>query len=49
MSVTLPLKLGTKLIKFLDLSAQYLSIKHEVDDALNRVISDSSFVGGTYV
>lgn len=37
------------MIKFLDLSAQYNSIKAEIDDAVGRVISESAFVGGHYV
>jgi len=36
-------------IKFLDLQAQYLSIKDEIDTAITTVISDSAFIGGKYV
>lgn len=37
------------MIKFLDLHAQYLSIKEEIDAAIASVIRDSSFIGGPYV
>ncbi len=37
------------MIKFLDLHAQYLSIKDEVDAAMAAVISESAFIGGKYV
>jgi len=37
------------MIKFLDLNAQYLSIKSEVDSAIVAVIRDSAFIGGKYV
>jgi len=37
------------MIKFLDLSAQYESIKQEIDDAVNNVIDDAAFIGGKYV
>ena len=37
------------MIKFLDLHAQYLSIKGEVDKAIFAVINDSEFIGGKYV
>ncbi len=36
-------------IPFVDLKAQYLSIKNEVDTAIAHVIRDTSFVGGEYV
>ena len=36
------------MIKFLDLHAQYLSIKSEIDSAIAAVIRDSAFVGGAY-
>jgi dTDP-4-amino-4,6-dideoxygalactose transaminase len=36
-------------ITFLDLSAQYESIKTEIDDAIANVIRDSAFIGGKYV
>ncbi len=36
-------------IKFLDLHAQYLSIKSEIDDAIAAVINDTAFIGGKYV
>ncbi len=37
------------MIKFLDLSAQYESIKPEIDQAIKAVISESAFIGGKYV
>jgi dTDP-4-amino-4,6-dideoxygalactose transaminase len=37
------------MIKFLDLQAQYLSIKSEIDAAIQSVIKDSAFIGGKYV
>jgi dTDP-4-amino-4,6-dideoxygalactose transaminase len=37
------------MIKFLDLQLQYQLIKPEIDDAIASVISESAFVGGTYV
>jgi len=37
------------MVKFLDLHAQYISIKPEIDAAIASVISDSAFVGGKYV
>ena len=37
------------MIKFLDLNAQYLSIKREIDNAIQNVISKSSFIGGEYL
>jgi dTDP-4-amino-4,6-dideoxygalactose transaminase len=36
-------------IPFVDLYAQYLSIKKEVDDAINEVIKHSSFIRGPFV
>ncbi|HEY3278328.1 MAG TPA: DegT/DnrJ/EryC1/StrS family aminotransferase [Syntrophorhabdaceae bacterium] len=36
-------------IPFVDLKAQYLSIKREVDEAIENVIAKSSFIGGDYV
>jgi dTDP-4-amino-4,6-dideoxygalactose transaminase len=36
-------------IPFVDLKAQYLSIKDEVDNAIQNVISETAFIGGTYV
>lgn len=33
-------------IKFVDLHAQYLSIKKEIDDAIAGVIANTSFIGG---
>jgi len=36
-------------IKFLDLHAQYLSIKDEIDAAISCVIQESAFIGGKYV
>jgi dTDP-4-amino-4,6-dideoxygalactose transaminase len=37
------------MIKFLDLNAQYQSIKAEIDDAIAEVIAQSAFIGGKYV
>lgn len=37
------------MIKFLDLHAQYLSIKAEIDEAIASVIRDTAFVNGPYV
>ena len=37
------------MIKFLDLHAQYLSIKDDIDAAMASVISESAFIGGKYV
>jgi len=37
------------MIKFLDLHAQYLSIKDEINTAIFSVINDSEFIGGKYV
>jgi dTDP-4-amino-4,6-dideoxygalactose transaminase len=37
------------MIDFLDLNAQYLSIKDEIDNAIASVIKDSAFIGGKYV
>tara|TARA_B100000963_G_scaffold143536_1_gene125051 strand:+ start:10415 stop:11524 length:1110 start_codon:yes stop_codon:yes gene_type:complete len=38
--------LKEKMIKFLDLHDQYMSIKHEVDEAISNVITNTSFIGG---
>jgi len=35
-------------IPFVDLKAQYLSIKEEIDQAISNVIHDSAFIGGKY-
>ena len=37
------------MIKFLDLSSQYQSIKSEIDETIKDVLSDSAFIGGKYV
>jgi len=37
------------MIKFLDLGAQYQSIKPEIDAAISNVIKESAFIGGKYV
>jgi dTDP-4-amino-4,6-dideoxygalactose transaminase len=37
------------LIRFLDLPAQYRSIKEEIDDAVGAVISEAAFAGGRFV
>jgi len=36
-------------VKFLDLKAQYLSIKDEIDEAIQNVLIDSAFTAGPYV
>jgi dTDP-4-amino-4,6-dideoxygalactose transaminase len=36
-------------VPFVDLKKQYLSIKDEIDRAVNNVIMDSAFIGGKYV
>ena len=36
-------------IPFVDLKAQYNSIKGEIDSAINSVISETAFIGGEYV
>jgi len=35
-------------IPFVDLKAQYCSIKEEIDQAISNVIQDSAFIGGKY-
>ena len=37
------------MIPFVDLKAQYFSIKDEIDEAIQRVIINSSFIGGEEV
>ncbi len=37
------------MIKFLDLHQQYLSIKGEIDVAMEAVIRENAFIGGNYV
>ena len=36
-------------VKFLDLKSQYLSIKEEIDNAIQNVLLDSAFTSGPYV
>lgn len=36
-------------VPFVDLHAQYLSIKDEIDNAIQSVINDRAFIGGIYV
>jgi len=36
-------------IPFVDLKAQYQSIKNEMDTAIANVISETAFIGGKYV
>ena len=36
-------------VPFVDLKAQYLSIKKEIDSAIENVIIETAFIGGTYV
>ena len=35
-------------IPFVDLKAQYLSIKVDIDNAIENVISETAFIGGKY-
>jgi dTDP-4-amino-4,6-dideoxygalactose transaminase len=35
-------------VPFVDLRAQYESVKHEIDQAISSVIEDSAFIGGKY-
>mgnify|MGYP001565404227 FL=1 len=37
------------IVPFVDLKSQYLSIKEEIDDAIQNVIMASSFIGGKYL
>jgi len=37
------------MVKFLDLAAQYQTIKPEIDQAIKNVIEESAFIGGKYV
>lgn len=36
-------------VPFVDLLAQYLSIKNEIDNAIQSVLTDTAFIGGKYV
>ncbi|MBN8570016.1 MAG: DegT/DnrJ/EryC1/StrS family aminotransferase, partial [Ignavibacteria bacterium] len=36
-------------VPFVDLHAQYLSIKDEIDNSIQSVINDTAFIGGKYV
>jgi len=36
-------------VPFVDLKAQYLSIKNEIDEAIKKVIMDTAFINGKYV
>ena len=36
-------------VPFVDLKAQYLSIKEEIDTAIQNVINDTAFIKGKYV
>ena len=36
-------------VPFVDLKAQYASIKHEIDEAISSVIAQTAFVGGSFV
>ena len=36
-------------VPFVDLQAQYQSIKSSVDTAINNVIAETAFIGGKYV
>jgi dTDP-4-amino-4,6-dideoxygalactose transaminase len=35
-------------IPFVDLKSQYLSLKHEFDEAILKVVSETAFIGGKY-
>lgn len=35
-------------VPFFDLKIQYLSIKEEIDSAINNVISQTAFIGGSF-
>ncbi len=37
------------MVKFLDLQSQYHSIKNEIDEAIQRIVSNASFIGGEAV
>ena len=37
------------IVHFVDLKTQYFSIKEEIDSAIQRVIQDSTFIGGKYL
>src|SRR5947209_14839450 len=39
----------TMTVPFIDLRAQYASIKHEIDAAIAAVIEEAAFVGGPFV
>ena len=41
--------MNNKKIPLVDLHAQYLSIKDEIDGAIARVINETAFIGGSYV
>lgn len=36
-------------VPFVDLRAQYLAIKEEIDSAIERVLSETAFIGGSFV
>lgn len=36
-------------IPFVDLKAQYLTIKSEIDESISKVINETAFIGGIYV
>jgi len=36
-------------IPFVDLKAQYESIKREIDDAIAAVLNQTAFIGGSFV
>ena len=36
-------------VPFVDLTAQYESIKPQIDSAIQQVISETAFIGGKYV
>ena len=44
-----PWNLNTMKVPFLDLKAQYESIKHEINDAIQQVLDSCAFAGGPFV
>ena len=36
-------------IPFVDLKSQYLSIKDQIDSAIQSVVSETAFIGGKFV
>ncbi len=48
-NASIPMRRPQTRVPFLDLKAQYHSIRDEIDDALNRVLESAHYVGGEYV